>query len=471
MNPSGPVVTAFIDFLLHPPETSDSDIAIDNDIDRIMPTVKRECMNAGVDWDSFDLMCGLILKYRKALMELQMRRLGLDSDPSYHIHLPKSDKSPFPFMVKSIPSQSDRKHITADILMNNTYPDTIWYVDSLFCQGMGFLAGDPKVGKSLLILYALYCIATGKMFLGRETRQAVCIYYSLENKEQQDHERLIRMFEDSEPGSENLHFYRQMPGFSEGLLETIESDISRLKAKVLVIDTYGQVSKDKKPGTPEYEQVVKELGKLRRLTDDNDICLILVTHTSKNAINLVDPMDGIMGSRANRGGSDFNIVLLKDHNVPGRYLLRNEGRSGAELELVLSRDASLRFQCEGTSDELRSLAQRTAYESNPLRNTIASLLMSQATTMVTAAEILDLLPSSALADYESSDKVGRAIRRLAPDLYTMDKISVSYKRDEKRRLIVFTRPKLWFCQPQSIEVSGNDTTNMCQDDTNSSPFD
>ena len=52
MNPSGPVVTAFIDFLLHPPETSDSDIAVDNNIDRIMPTVKRECMNAGVDWDS-----------------------------------------------------------------------------------------------------------------------------------------------------------------------------------------------------------------------------------------------------------------------------------------------------------------------------------------------------------------------------------------------------------------------------------
>ena len=83
---------------------------------------------------------------------------------------------------------------TAATLMNTNLPPIKFYIDQIAPQGVGFLSGAPKVGKSFLAIEMCWSVATGNKFLDCRTEKVPVIYYSLEMGQELLQSRLKKMF-------------------------------------------------------------------------------------------------------------------------------------------------------------------------------------------------------------------------------------------------------------------------------------
>lgn len=433
-DPYGEVIERFLGLRFNDPDNQSLNLE----------NAKHSCKQAGYNWNDFEAIAATAIQTQLKIDEIRnwQETWQAEDRPNITIITPKNGKTPFKFTVKTIENAKDRGHITAKDLMLKKFKPTVYYIDQILTEGMGFLAGSPKVGKSLLALQALYCIASGQDFMGYKTKKTKAAYYSLENKEKQDYERLVKMFDKN--GTEDLHFFRNVPSFSEGLIETICSDIEQFNFKVIVIDTYGQVSKDKKPGSPEYDQVVKELKQLKSITDNNEISMILVTHLKKDNINIAEAFDRIIGSTANRGGTDFNMILSKEKESD-LYMFQTESRSGSAINLMLSRGENLMFSCKGTMSDLRKELAQREYESDLIILTIKALIKESPSDewKGTSSELIDESKRLSFNIEDTPRKVGDKIRKFDTLLGQKDNILyTSIKHGNAGKIHQFTSLKI-----------------------------
>ena len=101
----------------------------------------------------------------------------------------------------------NQKHlvtITAGELMDRQLIPRHNVVEGFLPSGTFILSGQPKIGKSFLMLMLCWCVAEGKPFLGFETRKSEVLYLTLEDTDARIQERLARMFDTDWEGT-NLH--------------------------------------------------------------------------------------------------------------------------------------------------------------------------------------------------------------------------------------------------------------------------
>ncbi|MCB2211400.1 AAA family ATPase [bacterium] len=246
------------------------------------------------------------------------------------------------------PSVLDFHRIRGDALLAKDLPEPRWIVPGLLSEGLAFLAGKPKSGKSWIALEIGMAVATGECALGlsRCERGSVLIL-SLEDSERRVQDRMRTL----------------------GGATLAEADVSRMDivvahaltlaqfdwwlrhrgdARLVIIDTFGRWRDPQEKNTSLYDHDTQTASALQKLALKHHVCILLIHHTRK-AVDDNDPLVEISGSFGLSGAADTLLVMR-----------RKRGHDLAEL-FVTGRDI----------DEARHRMEfkRDADSDNPLRHT------------------------------------------------------------------------------------------------------
>ena len=166
--------------------------------------------------------------------------------------------------------------ISSTEIMNTPMKKQRFIVDGMIYLGVHILSGDPKIGKSWMVLDMCLAVANGEKFFGRKTEQGQVVYMALEDTFGSLQSRLYELTD--EP-SENLSFTLIANSIGSGL----EDDLRECKKmfpnlKMVVIDT---LQKIRTAVDAKYGADYHELSVLKGLADSLEIAVILVHHNRK----------------------------------------------------------------------------------------------------------------------------------------------------------------------------------------------
>ncbi len=343
--------------------------------------------------------------------------------------------------IKTVPRRFD----TAYDLYDEDLPPIEFYVDQIVPVGIGWLAGESKVGKSFLAMQMAMNISAGEPFLqsssgisfdGYRTQEVPVLYYSLEMAPNVLQDRLHNM-RPSGSVSNRLFFAYDLPRFDQGGYEVLESDIKSLEAKVIFIDVHGKVSAKKSSQNPLYEQTYDEMDPLRRIAEENNCSIILLTHLNKSIDSSL--YNRMMGSTANRGASDFNMVMAKDGN--GQTMFMEESRKSEGVELLMKWNKEpLGFEYVSSVGDMLSTRKQEEYLSNPLVNAIKTALKAQSRVTLTSTDLRELMPEW-IRDNWTPQRIGKQMKSIEANLRLYDQISIDSRRDKNQRCFTISKPK------------------------------
>ena len=285
-------------------------------------------------------------------------------------------------------------------LMDLEFMPQEFVVRGLLPKGLSILGGAPKIGKSWLMLELALRVAKGEPMWGMETTQGTVLYYCLEDTLKRIQQRLYCI---TENGPDNLLFETATGTLATNLEEELLLYISKYPdMSLIIIDTFQMVRGNK--GDPSYGSDYDDIQKLKRISDSQNVAILLVHHLRKmgdrDPVNKLSGTTGISGAdmsliiidtfqmvRGNKGdpsyGSDYddiqklkrisdsqNVAILLVHHLrkmgdrdPVNKLSGTTGISGA-IDCVYILDKSARLEdvatltCTGRDIQQRELELR-----------------------------------------------------------------------------------------------------------------
>ena len=222
------------------------------------------------------------------------------------------------------------KLISSVEIMNTPMKRQRFIVDGMIYPGMHILSGDPKIGKSWMMLDMCLAVAKGEDFLSRKTEQGQVVYMALEDTFISLQSRLYELTD--EP-SEKLSFALIANSIGNGL----EDDLRECKKmfpelKMIVINT---LQKIRNTVDTKYGADYRELSVLKSIADQLGIAIVLVHHNRKahdsNPNNLISGTNGIAGC------ADGLLVFTRNGENAKLHI---SGRGAPSLELNLKRENS-----------------------------------------------------------------------------------------------------------------------------------
>ncbi len=219
-------------------------------------------------------------------------------------------------------------------LFNTVYEDAKPIVENLLYPGVYIFAGNPKIGKSYVMLQIAYQICTGSPLWGQSVRQGTCLYLALEDKYSRLQRRLYQMY-DANP-TDKLYLATLAKQISEGLDKQIEGFVKEHPdTRLVIIDTLQRVRPDKTSARNEYAADYEVMVPLKELADRLDICVLLVHHTRK--LEAADVHAEISGTNGLRGAVDGTFVFKRSY-AGDEGKIFTQGRDIPEQILHLLRD-------------------------------------------------------------------------------------------------------------------------------------
>ncbi len=213
-------------------------------------------------------------------------------------------------------------------IMNTPMKKQGFIVDGMIYPGIHILSGDPKIGKSWMMLDMCLAVAKGEDFLKRKTERGQVVYMALEDTFVS---LQSRMYELTDEPSENLFFTLLANSIGIGL----EEDLQECKKmfpnlKMIVIDTLQKIRNNI---DTKYGADYQELSVLKSIADQLGIAILLVHHNRKardsNQNNLISGTNGIAGC------ADGLLVFTRNGENAKLHI---SGRGAPSLELNLQRE-------------------------------------------------------------------------------------------------------------------------------------
>jgi len=213
-------------------------------------------------------------------------------------------------------------------LFAKDFPPIDWLVQDLFSAGSnGWIAAEPKVGKSWIALELAYCLATGFPFLSRfaVSRPRRIFYIQEEDSERRVHARLNMLIQGDpsrvRPSGEFFkHAVRQ--GFKldrDGCLSVLRAEIEIHSPEVIILDVFNRLH-----GSDENKQqdMTAILNELNSITNTYGCSFIIVHHNRKpQAGNEARGNQMIRGSGVLAGWGECSLYLRKGKNDETIYVL------------------------------------------------------------------------------------------------------------------------------------------------------
>ena len=128
--------------------------------------------------------------------------------------------------------------VTAEELMDRQFLSRHSVIDHFLPTGTFILSGQPKIGKSFLMLMLCWCVSEGKPFLGFDTQRSEVLYLTLEDTDARIQERLSRMFGNTDWDGSRLHLTFRTSQNGEDLIQQLQNFVfEHPETRLIVIDT------------------------------------------------------------------------------------------------------------------------------------------------------------------------------------------------------------------------------------------
>jgi AAA domain len=219
---------------------------------------------------------------------------------------------------------------TATELLAADFEAPRWAVEGLIPEGVMFLAGPPKVGKSWLALALCIAVASGGKALGSiGTVQGPALYLALEDTPRRLQSRLRKVLGEQMP-PENLTLAVECPPLPSGGVEYIAAWLSEHpKARLIVIDVFERIRGPIPSGTSVYAGDYMAVRSVKALADRFGVAIVLIHHMRK--MSSADFLNEVSGTLGLSGAADTIAVLKRtrgEHdgtlNITGRDVEENE---------------------------------------------------------------------------------------------------------------------------------------------------
>jgi hypothetical protein len=133
----------------------------------------------------------------------------------------------------------------------------------------------------------------------------------------------------------NFHFCIEAKRIGEGLEEQIQGFVRKHPdTKLVIIDVLQSVRAD--TGGIDYKSDYAVVSKIKKIADENRICILLVHHTRKQESS--DKFEEISGTNGLLGASDGALVLQKEKRVENGAILEVVGRDIPDQKIHIFRN-------------------------------------------------------------------------------------------------------------------------------------
>lgn len=252
------------------------------------------------------------------------------------------------------------KTFTAAELMAEELPEAKWVVPDILPEGVTFLAGKPKLGKSWMVLGMGLAVATGGVALGtKPVRQGEILYLALEDNRRRLQKRLGLLLTNG-VAPEGLHLNLDWPRADEGGISALNAWLAEHSAcRLVVIDTLARFKPRATGRRTQYDEDREAVDPLGPVAAEHGVGILLVHHLRETESE--DPLDMITGSVGLTGGVDGALVLKRKRGKADAFL-HVDGRdieSPTELALQFDADAAT-WAIAGDAEEYRLSEARLA---------------------------------------------------------------------------------------------------------------
>jgi len=250
-----------------------------------------------------------------------------------------------------------KEHLTTAAKLKETeFPEIRWAVDGIIPEGLCVLAGEPKIGKSLIAVNICSAIASGVEAFGqRKCVVGTCCYISLEDKERRVKARIKQQC-DLWPDRFKL-LTNGVPVIGPDFYRLLDEMVMMWPdLRAIVIDVLQKVIPQKNNNVADYDHYYKVLDPLHDWAMQNHVAVILITHKNKSKDDdASNPFSGIIGSVAIQGTADALVLLTKNHakaKDPGNHDLADGFLTITGRE-VTTEKISLEFNSEALTWVIR----------------------------------------------------------------------------------------------------------------------
>jgi hypothetical protein len=208
---------------------------------------------------------------------------------------------------------------TAAELMTEKLPPVRWVVPDILPEGVTFLAGRPKLGKSWMVLGLGVAVATGGVALGTQrVEQGEVLYLSLEDPKRRIHNRLGKLLL-GQSAPANLHIVTEWPRLDEGGADLLDDWVAvHPDVRLVIVDTLAMFKPRASGRRSAYGEDREAVGPLAPIAADHNVAILLVHHLREAESD--DPLDMIHGSAGLTGGVDGALVLKRKRGQADAFL-------------------------------------------------------------------------------------------------------------------------------------------------------
>ena len=218
--------------------------------------------------------------------------------------------------------------------METEFDEPRWAVPGLLSEGLNFLVGAPKLGKSWIALNLSVQIAAGEKALKLlPCPQGDVLYLALEDTGRRLQRRLRASLNGTKPPP-RLTLETRCEKLSTGGTRYIEGWLQRNpKARMVVVDVFGKIRSDRDTQGSQYQADYEQASELKAIADRYEVCVLAIHHTRKQGAD--DFLDEMSGTQGLAGAADA-ILVLKRSRGEADATLSVTGRDVEEAEYALS---------------------------------------------------------------------------------------------------------------------------------------
>jgi hypothetical protein len=222
---------------------------------------------------------------------------------------------------------------TAAELLAADLPDPRWAVEGLFPEGLAFMCGAPKLGKSWFALALGIALAAGGWALGKiEVERGEVLYLALEDNARRLQSRL-RLLLGEQAAPDGLHIETAWERFDEGGLERLSGWLDdHPAARLVIVDVWTRVRPFSRDNGNRYQADYEAAASLQAVAIKYGVAILALYHTRKaESSDFVETVQGTFGTAA----AADTIVVVKRSRGEADATLFVTGRDVVETELAL----------------------------------------------------------------------------------------------------------------------------------------
>lgn len=244
------------------------------------------------------------------------------------------------------------------------FPPLQYVVPGIVSEGLGLVAGPPKVGKSWFVTGLALAVAAARgIALGRiPVQQRPVLYQALEDGDRRMQHR-CRQILANQPIPDGFNYITKAKTYE--VIPMIMEFLARHpgRAPLVILDTLGKVKPPKRPGEDPYSLDYAIGSQLKDAIDSTPGASLLVVHHTRKA-DSSDFVDTVSGTHGIAGAADFILVLSRKRHQ-NDALLAVTGRDIVEAEYALRVDDGI-WQLDGPGLEAAAVAARERREQGQL---------------------------------------------------------------------------------------------------------